>query len=76
MEGEFAVFAVEHSGFAFSLVVSVPLRTKDRGLAGLALNPLQFAATFVLSLQRGQRRFSATVRLMGRISLILPNNST
>lgn len=76
MEGEFAVFAVEGSGFTFPLVVSVPLRTKDGALAGFALNPLQFAAPFVLSLRRGQRWFSATVRLTGQIPLILPYNST
>lgn len=74
MEGEFAVFAVERPGFTFSLVVSVHLRTEDGGLAGVALNLLQFAAAFVLSLQRGQRCFS--VRLMGQTPLTLPNNST
>lgn len=70
MEGEFAVFAVKRSGFTFSLVMSVPLRTKDRGLAGFALDPLQFAATFVLSLKRGQRCFSTTFRLVGQVSQV------
>lgn len=59
MKGEFAVFAVERSGFAFPLVMSVLLCRKDEGLAGVALNPLEFTATFMLSLKRGQRGFSA-----------------
>lgn len=51
VEGHFAVFAVESSCLAFSLIVSVLLREKDKGLAALAQYPLEFTATFVLSLK-------------------------
>lgn len=55
VEGHLAIFTVERSCFTFSLVMSVLLRAKDRGLAGLALYPLKFAATFMLSLKMEDR---------------------
>lgn len=71
MKGELAVFAVEHSRFAFPLVMSVLLCTEDGGLAGVALNPLKFTATFVLSLKRGQRVFNTAFRHVGQMNLII-----
>lgn len=74
MKGQLAVFAVEHSCFAFPLVMFVLLCTEDESLAGVALNPLEFTATFMLSLKHGQRAFSTAFRDVGQINLIFPHN--
>lgn len=55
VEGHFAVFAVERSRLTFSLIVSVLLSAKDRGLAGLALDPLKLTAALMLSLNTEDR---------------------
>jgi len=55
VEGRFAVFTVERSCFTFSLVMSLLLRTKDGGLAGLALHLFKFTAVFMLSLKMEDR---------------------
>lgn len=51
-EGDFAVFAVKCSGFAFSLVVTVFLAEKDEELACLTLHAFKFASAFVLALRK------------------------
>lgn len=57
VEGHFAVFTVKCPCFTFSFIMSVFLRTKDKVLAGLALYPLKFTATFMLSLNMEDRYF-------------------
>lgn len=63
VEGHFAVFAVERSCLTFSLIMSVLLCTKDQGLTGLALYPLIFTATFMLSLKMEGRSIIITAFL-------------
>lgn len=55
IEGHFTVFTVECSCLTFSFIMSVFLCTKDKVLAGLALNTFKFTATFVLSLEMEDR---------------------
>lgn len=55
VEGHFAVFAVERSRLTFSLIVSILLSAKDRGLAGLTLDPLKLTAALMLSLNMEDR---------------------
>lgn len=55
VECHFAVFTVERSRFTLPLNMSVQLCTKDRVLAGVTLHPLEFTATFMLSLKMEER---------------------
>lgn len=54
-EGDFAVFAVKGSGFAFSLIMAIFFTEKDEDLTRFALYAFKFTSAFVLRLGKCNR---------------------